>query len=303
MKKMLAAVLIMLCVLSMASCADNRQYGAADDTASEDDVVVSQNIEIGSEIPGYTLHVVDIVDTTEEGHCDCADAIEIFYEDELNEYYFDCTKSEYVWVMDNTGRTRDVASALNEGLITIDSLDYYGIEYFTVPKSGTSDAEAYMFEAQYVRTDGCSADGDYPYHAVIDSKEELMAYYEANKTLFDLERRDTVYSDSTMGFLDACDKYDDRYFDGQNLVLIVLQEGSGSIRPEVTDVRARRDENGVQLGWNITVKSIAPEVVTDDMAHWHLFLEVQMGDIIKDEDAVWINRELSQGTIENPIID
>ena len=293
MKKILVLVLIMLCGLSMASCADNRQHGAADTLAPVDNTVASQNVEIGSEIPGYTLHVVDIVDTTEEGKCDCADAIEIFYEDELNEYYFDCAKSKYVWVMDNTGGTRDVVSALDEGLITIDSLDYYGIEYFIVPKSGTSDAEAYMFEAQYIRTDGDSADGVYPYHAVIDSKEELMAYYEANKNLFDLERRDGVYSDSTIGFLDACDKYDDSYFDSQNLVLIVLQEGSGSVRHEITDVRARCDNKGAQLGWNIKVKSTAPEVVTDDMAQWHLFLEVQMGDIIKDKDAVWINGELS----------
>ena len=60
--------------------------------------------------------------------------MELFYEDETNEYYFSCIKSQYIMVMDSTGRTTDVVTALNEGLITIEDLDYYGIEYFAVPK-------------------------------------------------------------------------------------------------------------------------------------------------------------------------
>ena len=72
---------------------------------------------------------------------------------------------------------------------------------------------AYAFEAQYIRTDGYSENTSYPYHVVINSREDLEAYYEANKELFDLERKETVYSDTTIGFLDACDKYDDAYFE------------------------------------------------------------------------------------------
>ena len=108
-----------------------------------------------------------------------------------------------------------------------------------------------------------------------------------------MERNEVVYSDTTIGFLDACDKYDDAYFERQNLVLIILEEGSGSIRHEITDVRKRRDENGASLGWDITIKRIVPEMGTDDMAQWHLFLEVQMGKVMKDEDQVWINDKLS----------
>lgn len=162
----------------------------------------------------------------------------------------------------------------------------------TSPNHGAAP-EAYAFEAQYIRTNGYSEERSYPYHVVINSKEELDAYYEANKGLFDLERKDKVYSDTTIGFLDACDKYDATYFERQNLVLIVLEEGSGSIRHEITDVRNRWDENGHSLGWNITIDSIVPEVCTDDMAQWHLFLEVQMGDVIKSNDDVWINGKLS----------
>ena len=154
--------------------------------------------------------------------------------------------------------------------------------------------EAYAFDAQYIRTDGYSDDRSYPYHAVISSKAELEAYYEAYKDIYDLERREVVYSDTSIGFLDACDKYDDAYFERQNLVLIVLQEGSGSIRHGITDVRRHRLEDGASDGWAITIDSKAPEVVTDDMAQWHLFLEVQMGDVIKPTDKVWVNGVLSE---------
>ena len=159
---------------------------------------------------------------------------------------------------------------------------------------GAPEPEAYAFDAQYIRTDGYSDDRSYPYHTVISSRAELAAYCEAYKDTYNLERREKVYSDSTIGFLDACDKYDDAYFERQNLVLIVLQEGSGSVRHEITDVRRHHLENGASDGWDITIKSKAPEVVTDDMAQWHLFLEVQMGGVIKPTDKVWINGALSE---------
>jgi len=80
------------------------------------------------------LHVVDIYDRAEEEQLPCDEALELFYEDETNEYYFSCIKSHYIMVMDSTGRTVDVVTALNEGLITIGDLDRYGIEYYTEPK-------------------------------------------------------------------------------------------------------------------------------------------------------------------------
>lgn len=161
------------------------------------------------------------------------------------------------------------------------------------PPDQTADPMAYAFEAQYVRTNGYSGETEYPCHAVINSREELEAYYEANKEFFDLERKDKAYSDTTTGFLDACDKYDDSYFERQNLVLIVLEEGSGSIRHEITDVRPHSNDDGSLDGWDITVDRIVPEVGTADMAQWHLLLEVQMGDVIQSDDDVWINGKLS----------
>ena len=120
------------------------------------------------------------------------------------------------------------------------------------PNVGAPAPEAYAFEARYIRTDGYSEERCYPYHIVISSRAELEAYYEAYKDIYDLGRREIVYSDTSIGFLDACDKYDDTYFERQNLVLIVLQEGSGSIRHEITDVRRHSMENGTMDGWDVT---------------------------------------------------
>ena len=88
-----------------------------------------------SEVPGAVVHVVDIWDRTKEEHLDCDDALEKFWEDDTTEYYFGCIKSQYIMVMDSTGRTVDIVTALNEGLVTIETLDCYGITYYAEPKS------------------------------------------------------------------------------------------------------------------------------------------------------------------------
>ncbi len=87
-----------------------------------------------NEIPGATTFIVDIWDRAKEEQLNCDDALEKFYEDDTNEYYFNCIKSHHIIVMDNTGRTIDIVTALNEGLATIADLDYYGIQYYVEPK-------------------------------------------------------------------------------------------------------------------------------------------------------------------------
>lgn len=128
------------------------------------------------------------------------------------------------------------------------------------------EPEAYAFTAQYIRTDGWDADAEYPYAVVISSRAELEAYYEEHTA-------------STEDFLSACDAYGEAYFEDNNLILIVLEEGSGSIRHKVIDVR-RGDS------WTVTVQRTVPSVRTDDMAVWHIILSVQMGAVIEADDEI-----------------
>ena len=135
---------------AMDTAASDLTYSYYSFTMPDEDVLIEIE-DISVDIPGATVFVVDIWDLTKEEQgehsgtkeepCDCADAIELFYEDETAEYYFSCIKSHYVMVMDNTGRTVDIVTALSEGLATIADLDYYGIDYFTAPKTGNTQPD------------------------------------------------------------------------------------------------------------------------------------------------------------------
>lgn len=162
-------------------------------------------------------------------------------------------------------------------------------------KSGTADAPAINeaedvltappidFEAQYIRTNGYTSDIEYPVVRIIRSVRELNAYYEANKENYDLERRDKVSSDMTIGFLDACEKYDEAYFEDKILVMVLLEEGSGSIRHKVQSVNMGADGQCY-----IYIDTIEPESGTDDMAEWHILIEPETGVEIEKESDITV---------------
>ena len=147
-------------------------------------------------------------------------------------------------------------------------------------------AQPVDFETQYIRTGAQKYDGPFPAVAVIHSTDELTAYYEANKEQFYLERRKDPASDSTIGFLDACDKYDAKFFENNALVFVVLEEGSGSTSHNVSTVKV--DANDIMY---INILSIDPEVGTCDMAYWHIMTEVPKDSApdTADEVVVYYN--------------
>lgn len=162
-------------------------------------------------------------------------------------------------------------------------------------KSGTADAPAINeaedvltappidFDAQYIRTNGYTSGVEYPVVRIIRSVRELNAYYEANKEIYDLERRDKVYSDTTIGFLDACEKYDEAYFEDKILVMVLLEEGSGSIRHKVQSVNMSTAGQCY-----IYIDTIEPESGTDDMAEWHILIEPETGVEIEKESDITV---------------
>ena len=76
----------------------------------------------------------EIRDKAKEENLPCDTALEKFYEDESNEYYFYVIKSQYIVVIYNDGTSENIVTALNAGLVTIDDLDEFGIEYHVKPK-------------------------------------------------------------------------------------------------------------------------------------------------------------------------
>ncbi len=153
-------------------------------------------------------------------------------------------------------------------------------------------AQKVDFDVQYIRTGAQNYEGPYPAVAVIHSVDELTTYYEANKDQFYLERREDPASDSTIGFLDACDKYDAVFFEEHALVFVILEEGSGSTRHNIEFVKV--DWNGIMY---ISVLSVVPEVGTCDMAYWHIMTEVPKEEApAKEEDVVVYYNGVNQKT-------
>jgi len=125
------------------------------------------------------------------------------------------------------------------------------------------------FRAQYIRTDGYNDEVKYPVVTVVNSRAELDSYIEENKDMYYFERRELPDNESTPGFLNACDAYDDAFFENGTLVLVLLEESSGSIRHEVTNTAFSGGE------WHISIARDVPEIGTDDMAQWHILIELE----------------------------
>lgn len=128
--------------------------------------------------------------------------------------------------------------------------------------------------ARYIRTNGCQDTVEFPAVTVIHSKQDLEDYYTTYRELFNLERTEveTIHgdvSDSGVGFLNACDSYDEEYFKENYLIFVLLEEGSGSIRHEVQSVKHIGEKK-----ISISVHREVPEIGTADMAQWHIFVEL-----------------------------
>lgn len=150
---------------------------------------------------------------------------------------------------------------------------------FTLTETKVEDEEA-MTKAdpvQYIRTDGGAEGTEFPDVKVIRSREELEKYYRDNRENFDLERRENVSSDFTIGFLDACDRYDDAFFAENTLVMILLEEPSGSIRHQVT----KQYVSSLSRQYLVYIDKQEPEVGTCDMAYWHILVPVKGTDTVE----------------------
>ena len=125
------------------------------------------------------------------------------------------------------------------------------------------------FDAQYIRAGSKKELSAYPAVKIIRSANEMSRYL----------KKETHMSEE---LVNACKKYDADYFKEQILTIVLLEEGSGSVRHEVEKVSANNGHAVIQI------KSIAPEVGTCDMAWWHILIELEAGVQIADEEDVTV---------------
>ena len=106
------------------------------------------------------------------------------------------------------------------------------------------------FEAQYIRTYDGADSSDYPKTFLIKNRQELEKI-----------------------FAEYGEKYDDNFFENHELIIVLLKEGSGSIRHEVEKVVFTQSADG-KSSVQPVIKRIVPEVGTCDMAYWRIIIEI-----------------------------
>lgn len=104
-------------------------------------------------------------------------------------------------------------------------------------------------------------------------------------------------------FAEECEKYDEEYFKGKPLIVVILEEGSSSITHTVTALK-RADSGGLYAYIDVNL----PETGDSDMAYWHIFIELEnrIIDYIDDPtvwaddptDITWLDIELVFNWVE-----
>jgi len=134
-------------------------------------------------------------------------------------------------------------------------------------------------DAQYIITGSPHSENTYPVVTRIDSQESLDAYYETYKDVFSLERREQTDISGTVGFLNACDRYDEAFWSKKDVIMVVLSEGDGMCRHVV--VGLTENEEGK---WTIAVRRINSLMHDGQEVEWHLMIEVPKGQIEEDDE-------------------
>lgn len=127
------------------------------------------------------------------------------------------------------------------------------------------------YNAKYIRTNGFYEEV-FQEVTVIENKSDLDLYYEQNKELYNFGDKEDNVNEGNINFATAIDAYDDEYFESNILVMVILEEGSGSISHEVKSVRNINDEIKIEI------KRDVPDIGTTDMARWHILIEMNKND-------------------------
>lgn len=141
MRKYIALLLALVCVLGLVGCSQQGQQDITTPTQNNEEI---SRTDIQSESEqDLQFEIVEIRDREKEENLPCDTALEKFYEDEGNEYYFSVIKSQYVIVTYNDGSSEDIVTALNAGRVAMADLDKFNIEYRIEPKAYTSGGYTY----------------------------------------------------------------------------------------------------------------------------------------------------------------
>lgn len=136
----------------------------------------------------------------------------------------------------------------------------------------------------YIRTNGGKKGARYPKGVLISSKAELQKYYQENRQYYALEG----------SFRKTINSFDDAYFKKNQLVIALLETGSGSNRFRVTSV----DYDNNKKEYQAQIELVPAKIGTGDMAEWHILLPVNDRIPENSKVKVAVNRNTEANVFE-----
>ena len=149
------------------------------------------------------------------------------------------------------------------------------------PKSSPADEEKKVksheigFHAEIIRTNG---EYDYLFYPafVFSDQESLYKYYEENKDNYDLDGEWFENPDEKESiFFNIIKKYDEDFFAHNQLICILMEDGTGCVKHLVERVIKNGNDIHVMSSTHYYGKDY---VSTSDMAEWHILIEVSRAD-------------------------
>lgn len=149
-----------------------------------------------------------------------------------------------------------------------------------IPFTG-QEVKSIPFVAQYVRTDHYAETVEFPRSRIVCSREELIAFY--NEFLNAGDAASSFAPAAATGIPTEFEKYDEDFFLDHSLIVVQLEEGSGTNRHQVTAVWQNSGAYRVHLDRMVPGPGYAG---TCDMAEWHVLIEIPKVDASVRSDAV-----------------
>lgn len=144
------------------------------------------------------------------------------------------------------------------------------------------------FKASYERSPYYNSSKEYPIITIVKSQKDLKEH-EAKVKGLTVSKLSYVNGNKENNEVDL-NKYNDEFFNNKSLIVITLDESSGSVRHNVKSVV--KEGNNI----NIAIERKAPEFGTADMAEWNIYIELNAEDVDKNDVVnIGFNAGLNSG--------
>lgn len=136
----------------------------------------------------------------------------------------------------------------------------------TVPETeakGSDALEAVPYNVFYTNHHIPLTGAEYPSVTLVTSRSQL------EETFMTESYDDPLAAQEFLSEME-CSEFTEEYFKTKDVLIILLEEGSGSISHTLTSIK-RADTDSP---WTVHIKRRVPEVQTDDMAYWYIVAEI-----------------------------